>query len=107
MRCMWLQIHGVMDDMVKDDISSNGTIHAAFVRFLTKQIAANVAAGGGKADPWKAKLDDEVKKFGQVAANSLTAATEAKSVGKSAHTLATMVKEDMKSLFVKNKELKK
>ena len=37
-RCIWLtiEIHGVMEEMIKHGLSSNGAINAAFVRFLTK-----------------------------------------------------------------------
>ena len=44
-QCIWLtiEIHGVMDDMIRHSLSANGAINAAFVRFLTKQVAVTAS----------------------------------------------------------------
>jgi hypothetical protein len=48
-QCIWItiKIHGAMEAMIKNGISSNSAINAAFVRFLTTQVAITA---GSKAD---------------------------------------------------------
>jgi hypothetical protein len=105
-QCIWLtiEIHGVMEDMIKHGISSNSAINAAFVRFLTKQVAVTAGASTGKAEgkieTWRQKLTDDTAK-------AVTTATDAKNVANGAQVLANKVKEDIKILYAKNKELKK
>ena len=105
-RCIWLtiEIHGVMEEMIKHGLSSNGAINAAFVRFLTKQVAVTAVSAAGKpdskAESWKQKLTDEMGK-------ATIASNDAKSSAKEALTVANKVKEDVKTLFSKNKDLKR
>jgi hypothetical protein len=106
-RCIWLtiEIHGVMEEMIKHGISANSAINAAFVRFLTKQVAVTAGASGSKADgkadsTWKQKMTAD-------AAKAVTVASEAKNIANGAQTLANKVREDLKSLYVKNTDLKK
>jgi hypothetical protein len=105
-RCVWLtiEIHGVMEDMIKHGLSSNGAINAAFVRFLTKQVAVTAAASSGiaegKTDSWKQKLTTDVAK-------AAATASEAKASAKDAQQTATKAKDDIKNLYAKNKDLKK
>ena len=85
-RWIWLtlEIHGVMDNMIRDGISSNGVISSAFIRFLTKQIALTAASGAkpdSKGDAWKHKMESEVAK-------AVAAGTEAKSAVKNAQQVA-------------------
>jgi hypothetical protein len=102
-RCIWLtiEIHGAMEDMIKHGLSSNGAINAAFVRFLTKQVAVTAAGkADSKVESWKQKLTDEMGK-------AVVVSNEAKASAKEALTVANKAKEDVKSLFSKNKDLKR
>ena len=104
-RCIWLtiEIHGVMEEMIKHGLSSNGAINAAFVRFLTKQVAVTAVSAAGKpdskAESWKQKLTDELGKV-TVASNN------AKSSAKEALTVANKVKEVVRICSLKTKILK-
>ena len=93
-----------MEDMIKHGLSSNGAINAAFVWFLTKQVAVTagtaVVKPDTKTDSWKQKITDEMGK-------ATMATNEAKSSAKEALTVANKAKEDLKSLFIKNKDLKR
>jgi hypothetical protein len=93
-----------MEDMIKHGLSSNGAINAAFVRFLTKQVAVTAATSSGKADgktdSWKQKLTDDVAK-------AAVTASEAKASAKNAQQTATKAREDIKNLYAKNNELKR
>jgi hypothetical protein len=102
-QCIWItiEIHGAMEAMIKNGISSNSAINAAFVRFLTKQVAVTA---GSKADN---KLEGWQKKITDDTAKAVTVATEAKNTANGAQVLANKAKEDIKNLFVKNKDLKK
>jgi hypothetical protein len=102
-QCIWItiEIHGAMEAMIKNGISSNSAINAAFVRFLTKQVDATA---GSKADN---KLEGWQKKITDDTAKAVTVATEAKNTANGAQVLANKAKEDIKNLFVKNKDLKK
>ena len=102
-RCIWLtiEIHGAMGDMIKHGLSSNGAINAAFVRFLTKQVAVTAAGkADSKVESWKQKLTDEMGK-------AVVVSNEAKASAKEALTVANKAKEDLKGLFSKNRELKR
>ena len=105
-RCIWLtiEINGVMEDMIMHGLSSNGAINAAFLRFLTKQVAVTagtaVVKPDSKAESWKQKITDEMGK-------ATVAANDAKSSAKEALTAANKAKEDLKNLFIKNKDLKR
>ena len=102
-QCIWLtiEIHGVMEEMIKHGISSNSAINAAFVRFLSKQVAVTA---GSKADN---KLEGWQKKITDDTAKAMTVATDAKNVANGAQVLANKAKEDIKNLYAKNKDLKK
>jgi hypothetical protein len=102
-RCIWLtiKIHGVMEDMIKHGLSSNGAINAAFVRFLTKQVAVTAAGKlDSKVESWKQKLTDEMGK-------AVVVSNEAKASAKEALTVANKAKDDVKTLFIKNKDIKR
>jgi hypothetical protein len=105
-RCIWLtiEIHGVMEEMIKHGISANSAINAAFVRFLTKQVAVTAGASGSKTDKadstWKQKMTADASK-------AVTVASEAKNIANGAQTLANKTRDDLKSLYVKNTDLKK
>jgi hypothetical protein len=102
-QCVWLtiEIHGVMDEMIKHGISSNSAINAAFVRFLTKQVAVTAGTkADNKLEGWQKKITDDTAK-------AVTVATEAKNTANGAQVLANKAKEDIKNLYVKNKDLKK
>ena len=105
-RCIWItiKIHGVMEEMIKHGLSSNGDINAAFVRFLTKQVAVTAVSAAGKpdskAESWKQKLTDDMGK-------ATVASNDAKASAKEALTVANKIKEDVKTLFIKNKDLKR
>ena len=90
--------------MIKHGISSNSAINAAFVRFLTKQVAVTAGSAGSKADSklegWQQKLTDDTAK-------AMTVATEAKNTANGAQVLANKAKENIENLYVKNKDLKK
>ena len=93
-----LEIHYVMDNMIKDGISSNGVISSAFIRFLTKQIALTAATSGGKpdskGDAWKQKMEGEVAK-------AVAAGTKTKSAAKNVQQAATLSKGEFRKLFQK------
>jgi hypothetical protein len=99
--CLTIEIHGVMEEMIKHGLSSNGAINAAFVQFLTKQVAVTAAGkSNSKAESWKQKLTDEMGK-------ATVLLNDAKLLAKEALTVANKAKEDVKNLFIKNKELKR
>ena len=102
-RCIWLtiEIHGVMEEMIKHGISANSAINAAFIRFLTKQVAVTAGALGSKAD---GKADSKAESWKQ----KITAvASEAKNIANGAQNLANKAREDLKSLYAKNTDLKR
>ena len=105
-RCIWLtiEIYGVMEEMIKHGISANSAINAAFVRFLTKQVAVTAGTTGskadGKAESWRQKVSADMVK-------AMTVATEAKNIANGAQVLANRAREDVKNLYVKNKDIKK
>ena len=105
-QCIWLtiEIHGVMEEIIKHGISANGAINAAFLRFLTLQVAISASSSGskgdGKIESWRQKLMDDIVKATAVAA-------EAKNVANGAQALANKAKESINNLFLKNKDLKK
>ena len=105
-QCIWLtiEIHGVMDDMIRHGLSANGAINAAFVRFLTKQVAATASAKGVKGVD---KSAEGLKKMNEEMGKLTKLVTEAKSSATSAQTMATQAREDVKNLFIKNKDLKR
>jgi hypothetical protein len=101
-RCIWLtlEIHSVMEEMIKHGLGANGAINAAFVRFLTKQVAVNTGSSVAKPEGKADKLTEELAK-------ATTVANEAKIAAKESLVVANKVKEDIKKLYLKNSELKK
>jgi hypothetical protein len=93
-----------MEEMIKHGISSNSAINAAFVRFLTKQVAVTAGTTGskadGKAESWRQKVSADTAK-------ALTVAAEAKNIANGAQVLANKVRDDVKNLYAKNTDIKK
>jgi hypothetical protein len=109
-RCIWLtiEIHGVMEEMIKHGISANSAINAAFIRFLTKQVAVTAGASGSKAD---GKADSKAESWKQKitadAAKAVTVASKSKYIANGAQNLDNKARDELKSLYVKNTDLKK
>ena len=101
-QCIWLtlEIHGVMEEMIKHGLGANAAINAAFVRFLTKQVAVNTGSSVAKPKVKPDKLTEELAK-------ATTVANEAKVAAKESLVVANKDNEDIKKLYLKNKELKK
>jgi hypothetical protein len=109
-RCIWLtiEIHGVMEEMIKHGISSNSAINAAFVRFLTKQVAVTAGTSVSKADgKAESKAESWRQKVSADTAKALTVAAEAKNIANGAQVLANKVRDDVKNLYAKNTDIKK
>ena len=109
-RCIWLtiEIHGVMEEMIKHGISLNSAINAAFVWFLTKQVAVTAGTSVSKADgKAESKAESWRQKVSADTAKALTVAAEAKNIANGAQVLANKVRDDVKNLYAKNTDIKK
>jgi hypothetical protein len=104
-RCIWisLQVHMAMDDFVKDGLKYNLAISAAFIRFLTKQMGGNVAAGVSSIQ----QLMDKLKKLEMVATDAKMAAAGVSTCSTTASNGMDKVVKSFEQLFQKNPSLKK
>jgi len=112
-RCIWItcQVHRVMHDFVKSGLKNNPAISTAFVRFLTRQTAQNVASGIGSQ---LKTISDSVASMKETVSAATTAAKEATQAAKEANTRATTAntnadaaKNGLNSLYSKNSTLKR
>ena len=112
-RCIWItcQVHRVMHDFVKGGLKNNPAISTAFVRFLTRQTAQNVASGIGSQ---LKTISDSVASMKGTVSAATTAAKEATQAAKEANARATTAntnadaaKNGLNSLYSKNSTLKR
>jgi len=88
-RCIWitLQVHWVMQEFVQGGLQSNSTITTAFMRFLVKTSAGNVAEGGGGQ---LKTLTNKVNKLQMAVATAMMVSKDALKDSKEALTRASM-----------------
>jgi hypothetical protein len=112
-RCIWItcQVHRVMQEFVQGSLKHNPAICSAFIQFLMKQTAVNVASGIGSQIKTLLDTIATLKGLMLVAAS---AAKEAAQLAKEANTWAStananadVAKNAVNSIYTKNSSLKR